>query len=141
MVRIAKKRHELPVDVCPTDVNTPKDGCVFLKLRYDTLSVLKMQYAHLTQRLISLEVQKTDAILNAVAWRCMTYGDLYELIPEAQAEYTPQPVAQCAMKGSGSILKKHKAPKGFKYRQINLPDTEITVDVSGKSNNISMELC
>lgn len=62
----------------------------------------------------------------------MTYGDLYELVPESVAQGIPQPMAQVTIKGSEPLAQVHRAPKGFKYRQINLSDTEITVDVSGE---------
>lgn len=68
----------------------------------------------------------------AVSWRCVAYGDIYELVPESEAGETRPPMAQVA--GSRSeepIVRLHIAPKGYKYRQINDAETEVTSDVVG----------
>jgi hypothetical protein len=85
-------------------------------------------------RIIALSVQDTDATTqSATAWRCGIFGDLFELVPESDAQGLPQPMAQVLMKGEEPVVAVHKAPKGYKYRQLNDADTEVMVDVVGES--------
>ena len=89
--------------------------------------------SRLTFRIIALSVQDTDAATQtATAWRCGIYGDLFELVPEQDANGLHQPLAQVVMKGEEPVVAVHKAPKGYKYRQLNDADTEVMVDVVGE---------
>jgi len=89
--------------------------------------------SRLTFRIIALSVQDTDAATQtATAWRCGIYGDLFELVPEQDANGLHQPMAQIVMKGEEPVVAVHKAPKGYKYRQLNDADTEVMVDVVGE---------
>jgi hypothetical protein len=87
----------------------------------------------LISRIIALSVQDTDsATQTATAWRCGIFGDLFELVPEQDSAGLPQPMAQVVMKGEGPVVAIHKAPKGYRYRQLNDSDTEVMVDVVGE---------
>jgi len=84
-------------------------------------------------RIIALSVQDTDAATqSATAWRCGIFGDLFEVLPESDAQGLPQPMAQVVMKGEEPVVAVHKAPTGYKYRQLNDADTEVMVDVVGE---------
>lgn len=85
--------------------------------------------------MISVEVTETEPQgKEAVSWRCVAYGDIYELVPETEPGEMRPPMAQVAGKRSEEpIIRQHVAPKGYKYRQINDPDTEVTADVVGMS--------
>lgn len=70
----------------------------------------------------------------AVSWRCVAYGDIYELVSVTVPGEERPPMAQFAGKSSEDpIVRQHLAPKGYKYRQINDQDTEVTSDVVGTS--------
>lgn len=85
--------------------------------------------------MISVEVTETEPKDNeAVSWRCVAYGDIYELVPVTEPGDDRPPMAQFAGKSSEEpIVRQHLAPKGFKYRRINDQDTEVTSDVVGTS--------
>lgn len=70
----------------------------------------------------------------AIAWRCWTYGDIYELAPENESTGIA-PEARVEGQIDIPIRQTYQAPKGFKYKQINEPDVEVTVDVVGASIN------
>lgn len=85
--------------------------------------------------MISVEVTETEPKdQEAVSWRCVAYGDIYELVPASEPGEDRPPMAQFAGKRSEDpIVRQHRAPKGYKYRQINDQDTEVTSDVVGMS--------
>jgi hypothetical protein len=49
-------------------------------------------------------------------------------------------MAQVVIKGEEPVVAIHKAPKGYKYRQLNDADTEVMVDVVGASHPPSPSL-
>lgn len=57
------------------------------------------------------------------AWRCLLYGDLYELAPKDYMDTDP------STSPAPDSLKDIKAPPGFKYRRLNPEGFEVTVDV------------
>lgn len=58
------------------------------------------------------------------AWRCVLYGDLYELAPKDFAE--PDPSSRSPAPES---LKDVKTPPEFKFRRLNPEGYEVTVDL------------
>jgi hypothetical protein len=96
----------------------------------------------LTVRIIALTVQDTDATTQtATSWRCSVFGDLYELVSDIVAKELPQPMSQVVMKGEEPLITVLRAPQGYKYRQLNEPDTEVTVDVVGMFTSSLQSLC
>lgn len=76
----------------------------------------------LTHSLIALEAFP-EAGLEVDAWRCLLYGDLYELAPKDFVD--PEPRTSPAPDSLSNV----KAPPGFKYRRLNPEGFEVTVDV------------
>jgi hypothetical protein len=104
-----------------------------MKIRLVPLIVL-LKRQLLINRVIALSVAETDpASQTARAWRCNIFGDLFELVPEQDAQGLAQPMAQVTMKGTEPLVQTLRAPRGYKYRQLNDADTEVTVDVCGES--------
>lgn len=84
--------------------------------------------------MISIEVTDTDSKdQTAVSWRCVAYGDIFELVPESTPGDLDPPLIQVA--GAGKeipIVTAHQAPKGYRYKKLNDAETEVTSDVVGK---------
>lgn len=78
--------------------------------------------SQLTRSLIALEAF-AEAGLEVDAWRCLLYGDLYELAPKDYVDSGP------STSPAPESLKDIKAPPGFKYRRLNPEGFEVTVDV------------
>jgi hypothetical protein len=81
-------------------------------------------------RMIAIEVSP-DSTPEVTAWRCLLYGDVYELAvsaPGESSELTPDPLQQ---KEIPMVLSYH-APKGYSYRQLNSQGSEVTVDIMGE---------
>ena len=136
MVRINKLRSQLPLDQFPIDGHELHDGCVFLKIRYAPYSPVSA--FRLMSRIIALMVKETDnTTQTATSWKCGVFGDLYELVPESIAQGVQQPMSQVVMKGEEPLVTVLRAPKGYKYRQLNGSDTEVMVDVVGTCTYMS----
>lgn len=78
---------------------------------------------------------KTKAESDKIQWRCVLYGDLYEL---ANKSLGP---ADGAEKGRGSVARvvlldgesfPYKTPRGLEFRQLNGQGSEVTLDILGK---------
>ncbi|CAK9782158.1 hypothetical protein CC85DRAFT_260962 [Cutaneotrichosporon oleaginosum] len=95
VVRLRKNRKDLPVDVLLPPSPGAEDRGVFLRIR-----------------IIALESQ-TAADASTTVWRCVIYGDIYELA-NAYAPGAPP---------------NWPAPKGLHYRRLNKDGFEVSVDL------------
>jgi hypothetical protein len=59
----------------------------------------------------------------------MAYGDVYEVVDEtlAQPVYSNQPTSRNVPKP-----KKHPTTRGYGYKRLNEPDSEVMVDIFGE---------
>lgn len=83
---------------------------------------------------ISIEVTDMDSKDgNAVSWRCVAYGDIYDLVPDTTPGELEPPLIRVQGRGvEQPIVQVHQAPKGYHYRKLNDADTEVTSDVVGE---------
>lgn len=86
------------------------------------------------RRAIAIVTAKTETEGDKIQWRCVLYGDLYEL---ANKSVGP---AEGAEKGRGSVAKvvllngesfPYKTPRGLEFRQLNSQGSEVTLDILG----------
>ncbi|OCF33229.1 hypothetical protein I316_04970 [Kwoniella heveanensis BCC8398] len=112
MVRLKKKRTDLPSDSLLPPSPGAEDRGVFIKIRVISIEV-------------SFEATETQN-----AWRCILYGDVYELAPEG-TDGAEKPRSNKALNGEKDIpiMPAYTPAKGFGYRQLNDPGAEVTCDV------------
>ncbi|WVF70849.1 hypothetical protein IAT40_005643 [Kwoniella sp. CBS 6097] len=123
MVRLKKNRGDLPTDsLLPPSPGAETRG-VFLKIR-----------------VIAIEVS-SEATANQTAWRCILYGDVYELAPEG-TEGAEKPRSTKAVNGEKDIpiMPAYTPAKGFAYRQLNDPGAEVTCDVIDVAGRVYHDL-
>ncbi|WVW80359.1 hypothetical protein I302_102339 [Kwoniella bestiolae CBS 10118] len=108
LVRLKKTRNELPT----SNLLPPSDGAVdkgvFLKIR-----------------VLAVEVNPDPSKSSLTGWRCLMYGDVFELAKEG----APGTETDDGDSDDTSLVHHYKAPKGYAYRQLNELRSEVTVDV------------
>ncbi|KAK8865695.1 hypothetical protein IAR55_000840 [Kwoniella newhampshirensis] len=120
MVRLKKHRSDLPTDDILPPTEGAEDRAVFLKIR-----------------VIAIEVSQDQAQINETAWRCVLYGDVFELAMEGANDQLPTPITS---NGEIPVMSVYNAPKGFVYRQLNDPDSEVTVDIIDVAGRVYPDL-
>ena len=80
-------------------------------------------------RMITIEVSP-DATEDKHAWRCLLYGDAFEL---SNAENSPaQPTLTIKTDEGEPITYHHPVVKGYAYKQLNDQSSEVTADIMGE---------
>jgi hypothetical protein len=85
---------------------------------------------------IALEVSPDNGGEKVTTWRCLLYGDVFELAPTG---YSPDedifltPLSTTPGQGL-DLVGAYRAPKTFKYRQLNAAGMEVTCDIIGAYN-------
>ncbi|KAK4684138.1 hypothetical protein P7C73_g6063, partial [Tremellales sp. Uapishka_1] len=106
MVRLKKYRAELPADVFGSPLEGREKAAVFMKIR-----------------LIALEKAPELPDPAVHAWRCLIYGDLFELVESSGQPPTADSATDFQM------IRSYKTPKGYEYRQLNSKGSEVTCDI------------
>nr|XP_019011872.1 uncharacterized protein I206_02707 [Kwoniella pini CBS 10737]OCF50653.1 hypothetical protein I206_02707 [Kwoniella pini CBS 10737] len=119
LVRLKKNRKDLPSG----ELEKPSDGAmdrgVFLKIR-----------------LIAIEVN--TSFPTSTGWRCILYGDLFELAKEGTPGAEP---TQATNGGTDdSLVRFYKPPRGFAYKQLNEAASEVTVDIIDVAGRVYPDL-
>lgn len=127
MVRLKKSRSDLPSDALGEPSPGALDRSVLLRIRRVDAR-LESVNANLT-RCISIEVSPDNLEEAVIAWRCLLYGDVFEVV--AASDRPPTPVTADTSPGDLSKAYPYPRPKGFEYRQLNDPGSEVTVDILG----------
>nr|XP_018264929.1 uncharacterized protein I303_03111 [Kwoniella dejecticola CBS 10117]OBR87087.1 hypothetical protein I303_03111 [Kwoniella dejecticola CBS 10117] len=119
LVRLKKNRKDLPTGELAKPSDGAMDRGVFLKIR-----------------LIAIEVNNTTP--TSTGWRCVLYGDLFELAKEG----TPGSEPTHASNGGSdtSLVRFYKPPRGFAYKQLNEVASEVTVDVIDVAGRVYPDL-
>ncbi|WWD18126.1 hypothetical protein CI109_102575 [Kwoniella shandongensis] len=120
MVRLKKHRSDLPTDSLLAPSEGAEDRAVFLKIR-----------------VIAIEVASEHAQSNETAWRCVLYGDVFELAKEGANDQLPTPAT---INGEIPVMSAYKAPEGFVYRQLNDPGSEVTCDIIDVAGRVYPDL-
>ncbi|WRT65891.1 uncharacterized protein IL334_002842 [Kwoniella shivajii] len=117
-----KNRKDLPSSALLSPTEGATERGVFFKIR-----------------VIAVEVNPGSAKPDQTAWRCLLYGDIFELAKEGDATQLPTP--NSAIDSSKDSLNVHyQSAKGFVYRQLNETDSEVTVDVIDVAGRVYHDL-
>ncbi|WVR05657.1 hypothetical protein IAU60_002679 [Kwoniella sp. DSM 27419] len=126
IVRLKKLRADLPSDVLLPPSPGALERGVFLKIR-----------------VLAIERVTEGIASDTTGWRCMLYGDLYELAEEGYDGVGPAPLLLPAVQGALQdvpIVPAYQAAKGYKYRQLNDPGSEVTCDVIDVAGRVYPDL-
>jgi hypothetical protein len=82
--------------------------------------------------MITIELSP-DSTPDALGWRCLVYGDLFELAI-AGTSSADQLAGGPLQPGEVPLVISHKAPKGFEFRRLNQKGAEVTADIMGGSS-------
>jgi len=139
MVRIRKHRADLPVGELFAPSKGAVDRGVFLHIRCvpcipdrtDAVRTIALETLTAAPGDESAVTPTKDGKETRESWRCVFYGDVFELAEgeEAKSE-DEEPSSQdiLAVKAQDKLIKP-KAPKGYHYRCLNSRGNEVLVDV------------
>ncbi|ORY24660.1 hypothetical protein BCR39DRAFT_546010 [Naematelia encephala] len=126
MVRLKKFRGDLPTDVLAPPSEGALERAVLLRVR------LMIQ-----PRMITIESSGETSDGKSNAYQCLLYGDVFEL----KATNGTGATLETLPAGNDSpIGKPHVPPKGYEYRQLNDPGSEVTVDIMDVAGRIYPDL-
>ncbi|WWD05517.1 hypothetical protein V865_003595 [Kwoniella europaea PYCC6329] len=122
LVRLKKTRNELPTNALLSPSEGATERGVFLKIR-----------------VLAVEVHPDPSKPNTTGWRCVVYGDVFELAKEGT------PGTESLKEANGdtddtSLVHHYPAPKGYDYRQLNEKESEVTVDIIDVAGRIYPDL-
>jgi len=127
MVRLRKHRSELPADALGPPSEGATDRAVLLNIRR-AISYLERSRVD-PDRCITIEVSPDNTNETTTAWRCLLYGDVYEVAKASGFPFTPQSMDM--KNGELSMVQAYTAPDGFEFKQLNDPGAEVTADILG----------
>ncbi|WWC87980.1 uncharacterized protein L201_002882 [Kwoniella dendrophila CBS 6074] len=117
LVRLKKKRRDIPTNVLSSPSDGALDRAVFFKIR-----VIAIEVTNITEA-------------NSTGWRCILYGDVFELAKEGA-----DGVQSDVELNDRSLVRHYKPAKGYAYRQLNETDSEVTVDVVDVAGRVYPDL-